>query len=301
MTYAEGEYVDGRFMLFDIFFLNNKDVRKETLVNRIKILDELIKIINKDSYKFRTYSADKFELKSVIDFYKKDLIDYVKYLNENKKLIDRKYFLFPIGFDVREIFAYSVLIWEELRKGPYMLDGLIYTGMQQIYTTIQKDIAFPILKWKPEDLNSIDMYIEFVKNDRGEIENVYDNSNNIKERLFIDVWTNGSISPEQAIFSGSNLIIDLFKSIGEHKIKKEKEGIKEKNQIKPIDPYTHIAIEELQLSVRPYNCLKRAQINTIGDLLEYSPEKLLELKNFGRKSADEVFATLKNKLGIVLK
>jgi DNA-directed RNA polymerase subunit alpha len=57
----------------------------------------------------------------------------------------------------------------------------------------------------------------------------------------------------------------------------------------------------LQLSVRPYNCLKRAQINTIGDLLEYSPEKLLELKNFGRKSADEVFATLKNKLGIVLK
>ena len=176
MTYAEGEYVDGRFMLFDIFFLNNKDVRKETLVNRIKILDELIKIINKDSYKFRTYSKDKFELKSVIDFYKKDLIDYVKYLNENKKLIDRKYFLFPIGFDVREIFAYSVLIWEELRKGPYMLDGLIYTGMQQIYTTIQKDIAFPILKWKPEDLNSIDMYIEFVKNDRGEIENVYDNS-----------------------------------------------------------------------------------------------------------------------------
>ena len=133
------------------------------------------------------------------------------------------------------------------------------------------------------------------------VENVYDNSNNIKERLFIDVWTNGSISPEQAIFSGSNLIIDLFKSIGEHKIKKEKETIKEKNQVKPIDPYTHIAIEELQLSVRPYNCLKRAQINTIGDLLEYSPEKLLELKNFGRKSADEVFATLKNKLGIVLK
>ena len=102
-------------------------------------------------------------------------------------------------------------------------------------------------------------------------------------------------------FSGSNLIIDLFKSISEHKIKKEKETIKEKNNVKPIDPYTHIAIEELQLSVRPYNCLKRAQINTIGDLLEYSPEKLLELKNFGRKSADEVFATLKNKLGIVLK
>jgi len=113
--------------------------------------------------------------------------------------------------------------------------------------------------------------------------------------------TDGSISPEQAIFSASNLIIELFKSISEHKIKKEKETIKEKSHVKPIDPYTHIAIEELQLSVRPYNCLKRAQINTIGDLLEYSPKKLQELKNFGRKSADEVFMTLKSKLGIVLK
>lgn len=133
------------------------------------------------------------------------------------------------------------------------------------------------------------------------VENIYDNSNTIKERLILDIWTNGSISPEQAIFSASGLIINLFKSINDQKITKEKETLIEKNNIKPIDPYTHIAIEELQLSVRPYNCLKRAQINTIGDLLDYSPEKLLELKNFGRKSADEVFATLKNKLGIVLK
>ena len=50
-----------------------------------------------------------------------------------------------------------------------------------------------------------------------------------------------------------------------------------------------------------YMCLKKAKINTIGDLLQYSPEKLQELKNFGRKSADEVFSTLKNKLGIILK
>jgi DNA-directed RNA polymerase subunit alpha len=133
------------------------------------------------------------------------------------------------------------------------------------------------------------------------IESVQDTFNSRTERVFLDVWTNGSVSPEEAIFSGSNLIRNLFKSISENKINKEKEYSKEKNIIKPVDSYTHIAIEELQLSVRPYNCLKRAQINTIGDLLEYSPEKLLELKNFGRKSADEVFATLKNKLGIVLK
>ena len=77
--------------------------------------------------------------------------------------------------------------------------------------------------------------------------------------------------------------------------------MKPKIQSISIEPYTNIAIEELQLSVRAYNCLKKAQINTVGDLLQYSPEKLQELKNFGRKSSIEVFSTLKNKLGIILR
>ena len=77
--------------------------------------------------------------------------------------------------------------------------------------------------------------------------------------------------------------------------------MKPKIQSIGIEPYTNIAIEELQLSVRAYNCLKKAQINTVGDLLQYSPEKLQELKNFGRKSSIEVFSKLKNKLGIILK
>merc|ERR1711933_75029 len=134
-------------------------------------------------------------------------------------------------------------------------------------------LANELFSEKFEDFIETDAIFMPVQRVDFKVENVYDKLNNIKEHLFIDIWTNGSISPEQAIFSGSN----------------------------PIDPYTHIAIEELQLSVRPYNCLKRAQINTIGDLLEYSPEKLLQLKNFGRKSANEVFTTLKNKLGIILK
>jgi len=162
-------------------------------------------------------------------------------------------------------------------------------------------LANELFSEKFEDFIETDAIFMPVQKVDFKVENVYDNLNNIKERLFLDVWTNGSISPEQAILSGSNLIIELFKSITKHKIKKEHETIKEKNKIKPIDPYTRMPIEELQLSVRPYNCLKKAQIHTIGDLLKYSPEKLLELKNFGRKSAHEVFTTLKNKLGIILK
>jgi DNA-directed RNA polymerase subunit alpha len=133
------------------------------------------------------------------------------------------------------------------------------------------------------------------------IENVYDTTNNITERLLIDIWTNGSISPKDALKSSAQLIINLFTSlINNRNTNEENESEIQTNSIS-IEPYTNIAIEELQLSVRAYNCLKKAQINTVGDLLQYSPEKLQELKNFGRKSADEVFSTLKNKLGIILK
>jgi DNA-directed RNA polymerase subunit alpha len=133
------------------------------------------------------------------------------------------------------------------------------------------------------------------------IENVYDAANNISERLLLDIWTNGSISPNEALEKAAQIIIDLFllllnnENIDDHTL------VDLENSAISVEPYTNIAIEELQLSVRAYNCLKKAQINTVGDLLQYSPEKLQELKNFGRKSADEVFSTLKNKLGIILK
>ena len=132
------------------------------------------------------------------------------------------------------------------------------------------------------------------------IENVYDN-NNINERVFLDIWTNGSISPNEALKSAAQFTIDLFNFLVKPKDIDKKIKLKTKSHSISIEPYTNIAIEELQLSVRAYNCLKKAQINTVGDLLQYSPEKLQELKNFGRKSADEVFSTLKNKLGIILK
>jgi DNA-directed RNA polymerase subunit alpha len=134
------------------------------------------------------------------------------------------------------------------------------------------------------------------------IENVYDNTNRITERLFLDIWTNGSILPNKALKLAAQITIDLFTFLlkdGNDTV--EKDLLLSKAPSINIEPYTNIAIEELQLSVRAYNCLKKAQINTVGDLLQYSPEKLQELKNFGRKSSVEVFSTLKNKLGIILK
>ena len=133
------------------------------------------------------------------------------------------------------------------------------------------------------------------------IERVYNADNSTNERLLLDIWTNGRILPKEALESAIQNIIDLFTLLISKNTSNKLDSIDQKNKSLSIEPYTNIAIEELQLSVRAYNCLKKAQINTVGDLLQYSPEKLQELKNFGRKSADEVFTTLKNKLGIILK
>merc|ERR1712051_178556 len=92
-------------------------------------------------------------------------------------------------------------------------------------------LANELFSDKFEDFIETDSIFMPVQKVNFKVENVYDHLNNIKERLFIDVWTNGSLSPEQAIFSGSTLIINLFKSINKHKIKKQKETIKEKNHI----------------------------------------------------------------------
>ena len=132
------------------------------------------------------------------------------------------------------------------------------------------------------------------------IQSVYDNDINTNEQVFLDIWTNGSISPLEAVKSALEIIIDLFKILLENKNTEEKNKGEPKPQLNSVEPYSNIVIEELLLSVRAYNCLKKAKINTVGDLLKYSPENLQELKNFGRKSATEVFSTLKNKLGITL-
>jgi DNA-directed RNA polymerase subunit alpha len=134
-----------------------------------------------------------------------------------------------------------------------------------------------------------------------QIENVYKNNKEINnENLYLDVWTNGSVTPQDAIFESSQLVIDIFRQILENKPTDIIENKENSDLCVSTEAHTNILIEELQLSVRSYNCLKRAQINSIADLLKYSPEKLQEIKNFGQKSADEVFEALQNKFGITL-
>lgn len=116
-----------------------------------------------------------------------------------------------------------------------------------------------------------------------------------RDRLILEIWTNGSIKPEEALSDAASIVVDLFNPLKDLTL----EAIQE-DYAEDLDPTSQIPIEELQLSVRAYNCLKRAQINSVSDLLDYSQEDLLEIKNFGQKSAEEVIEALQKRLGITL-
>jgi len=116
-----------------------------------------------------------------------------------------------------------------------------------------------------------------------------------KDRLLLDIWTNGSLTPQEALSQAASILVELFNPLKDINLETNI-TIDSDDE----DPNGQIPIEELQLSVRAYNCLKRAQINTVADLLDYSQEDLLEIKNFGAKSAEEVIEALQRRLGITL-
>ena len=123
------------------------------------------------------------------------------------------------------------------------------------------------------------------------------------DKLTLNVWTNGSVSPQDAIGLGAKLLKDhmaIFINFQEEERDYEAPvpvGIETRN-----DNLTR-SVEELELSVRSYNCLKNANIQTIGELTQKSEQEMLRTKNFGRKSLNEIKEILQNMglgLGLVV-
>jgi len=108
------------------------------------------------------------------------------------------------------------------------------------------------------------------------------------DRLTLEVWTNGCIAPDEAVSLAAKILHDHLKlfigltdRIGDVEIMVEKE---EEERDKILD----MSIEELDLSVRSYNCLKRAGINTVGELIMKTEEDMMKVRNLGKKSLEEV-------------
>ncbi|MCQ2518499.1 MAG: DNA-directed RNA polymerase subunit alpha [Lachnospiraceae bacterium] len=119
------------------------------------------------------------------------------------------------------------------------------------------------------------------------------------DKLTLDVYTNGTLDPDEAVSLAAKVLsehLKLFINLSENAknaevmIEKEDDGK---------DQFLVMSIDELELSVRSYNCLKRAGINTVEELTNKTPEDMMKVRNLGRKSLDEVLAKLKE-LGLQL-
>ena len=120
------------------------------------------------------------------------------------------------------------------------------------------------------------------------------------DRLILDLWTDGSISPEEGVSIAAkimqeplNLFVQLTDTTGAMEIMVEKEEDQKEKALE-------MTIEELELSVRSFNCLKRAAINTVEELTQKSEEDMMKVRNLGKKSLDEVKAKL-DELGLSLR
>ena len=155
----------------------------------------------------------------------------------------------------------------------------------------------------PEGFLAIDAVYMPVKKVNFFIETSGDDISSNLETLILEIYTNGSITPTEALSAASELLQKIFDSLTIAELSEQNKPTLESTiEKKPItsSEFENVMIEELELSVRAYNCLKRANIHTLPDLLKYSQEDLLEFKNFGQKSADEVCLSLKTKFGKTL-
>ena len=120
------------------------------------------------------------------------------------------------------------------------------------------------------------------------------------DKLTLDVVTNGTLAPDDAVSYAAKVLsehLGLFINLSDNV--KDKTIIIEKQDEVPESTAKDMSIDELELSVRSYNCLKRANINTVKELCSKTPDEMMKVRNLGRKSLEEVLAKLKE-LGLSL-
>lgn len=148
------------------------------------------------------------------------------------------------------------------------------------------------------DMLPIDATFMPIKRVSYEVENTRVGDSIDFDKLTLEIWSNGTIDVTTALSQASELLIEHFVQIagisGKTIQTKETEDIvvdsTEEVEVSADEP--SITIDELELSVRAYNCLKRASINSMSELLKKSEHDLLNIKNFGKKSSDEVIERL---------
>ncbi len=257
LTVLDGEYLyipkykKFLFLVFDILFFQGKDVRSEELLkNRLLLVGKTLKDVFSVDLNIGIYTKD-YNLDDILDFHKTNIETHMKQLNNHlekstdNQVINGKYFIFtmPVGLQ-SEIYQLSTLLYESYTLNtklncPYLLDGLIYTPLNQKYTRIQRETKFKILKWKPEKNNSIDFYIQFERNpETNKILTVFDRTNENTLENYLDKSTNDIDFNDMTDYKVKNTvyqIINLY--VGKMKNNQEFPVLFQKNNDNMSDNY----------------------------------------------------------------
>lgn len=180
-------------------------------------------------------------------------------------------------------------------KGNLEMEFLIATG-QNYFTSGTLDYTIP------ERFLAVDAVFMPVTKVNFFVETSRNSSSFELESLILEISTNGSITPDEALSSSAEILENTFGLLKVTNTTSTATANIETVVLEEKSEYLEtIFIEELELSVRAYNCLKRANVHTLSDLLQYSAEDLLEFKNFGQKSADEVAENLRSRFDLDLR
>ena len=127
-----------------------------------------------------------------------------------------------------------------------------------------------------------------------EVESARVGQNNNYDKLIMEVWTNGSITPEESIALASRILIEHFEVLANLNEIADETGLMISNTEDPNSKILETSIDDLDFSVRAYNCLKRANILTLNDLVEKSENEMMKIRNLGKKSLKEVIDKVKD-------
>ena len=127
-----------------------------------------------------------------------------------------------------------------------------------------------------------------------EVETARVGQNNNFDKLILEVWTNGSILPEEALALASRILIEHFEVLTELNSIADETGLMISKSEDPNVKILETSIDDLDFSVRAYNCLKRANILTLRDLTEKSENEMMKIRNLGKKSLKEVMDKVKD-------
>ena len=194
-TIIEGELIHIQdknvylFMVYDCLFSLGKDLKNENmLVNRLKHINNFVEKMKVKAYNIKPYEGT-FDIIKQEKYYENEVEKFflnmnklIKEAKSNDIIFHSKMFLFPTGGDNSEVYSFSHLIWNACTSNtkiscPYILDGIIYTGIDQKYTRDKREHKYPIYKYKPPHTNSIDIYLTFQRNmETGGYLEIFDNS-----------------------------------------------------------------------------------------------------------------------------